>query len=73
MTFLRPFLIHSHPQNNEFSAITSRVYLNCSDEMAQLHVLNGTEKLGEMEKVEELAKLKDNYLFSKNVRERGES
>ncbi|XP_050691342.1 protein GPR107-like [Eriocheir sinensis] len=44
-----------------------QVYLNCSDEMAQLHVLNSTENLGEMEKVEELAKFKDKYLFNKKV------
>lgn len=36
--------------------------------MAQLLVLNGTEKLGDMENVEGLAKFKDNYLFNKNAK-----
>ena len=35
--------------------------------MAQLHVFNDTEKLGEIQKVEKLAKYNDKYLFSHKV------
>ena len=44
-----------------------RVYLNCSDDMAQLHVFNDTEKLGEIQKMEKLAKYNDKHLFNHKV------
>ncbi|MPC21151.1 Protein GPR107 [Portunus trituberculatus] len=49
-----------------FDLKNKQVYLNCSDDMAQLHVFNDTAKLWEIQKVEELAKFNDKYLFNKN-------
>ncbi|XP_045115602.1 protein GPR107-like [Portunus trituberculatus] len=50
-----------------FDLKNKQVYLNCSDDMAQLHVFNDTAKLWEIQKVEELAKFNDKYLFNKNI------
>ncbi|KAG0724707.1 Protein GPR107 [Chionoecetes opilio] len=50
-----------------FDLKNKQVYLNCSDDMSQLHVFNDTEKLGEIQKKEALAKFNDKYLFNQKV------
>ncbi|XP_069946922.1 protein GPR107 isoform X2 [Cherax quadricarinatus] len=47
-----------------FDLKNSQVYLKCSEDMKDLHVLKGKDKLQEVKKVEHLEKLADRNLFS---------
>ncbi|XP_042208199.1 protein GPR107-like [Homarus americanus] len=53
-----------------FDLKNSQVYLKCSEDMKDLQVLKGKEKLREIKSAEHLKKLKDSNLFPSHVQKR---